>query len=166
MKSCLLLMSFLLISSFGFSQDLKSEQILEFNLSLNAPVMVGQRAIYSWNGGQVLGLIKGKVLPIGAEFGKEIDKNTYQVDVRAVIETDDKETIYMTYSGYVHADSETFNLINTGHSAEIDPTKYYYRTNPIFETKSTKYYWLNHTVSVGVGSFTKTGVSYKIYAIK
>jgi hypothetical protein len=114
----------------------------------------------------VNGAIKGKMLPLGAEFGKEIDKNTYQIDVRAVIETDDKETIYVTYLGYIHADTETYNLINTGHGAEIDPSKYYFRTNPIFETKSTKYAWLNHTVSVGVGTCTKTGVAYKVYAIK
>jgi len=166
MKKVIFLASFIMISTVIFSQELKTEKIMDLSIPLNAPVMVGPRAIYSWNEGVVNGLIKGKLLPLGAEFGKEIEKNTYQVDVRAVIETEDKETIYMTYSGYVHADTETFNLINTGHGAEIDPSKYYFRSNPVFETKSTKYGWLNHTVSVGVGSFTKTGVSYKVYAIK
>jgi hypothetical protein len=36
----------------------------------------------------------------------------------------------------------------------------------VFETKSTKYSWLNHAVSVGVGTFKKNGVMYKVYAVK
>ncbi len=166
MKKTILTISILFIGFMAYCQDLKTQEIMEFDVALNAPVTVGPRTLYSWNEGHVNGIIKGKMLPIGAEFGKEIDKNTYQIDVRAVIETDDKETIYMTYLGYVYADTETYNLINSGHGAEVDPSKYYFRSNPIFETKSKKYAWLNHTVSVGVGTCTKTGVSYKVYAIK
>jgi len=36
----------------------------------------------------------------------------------------------------------------------------------MFETTSSKYDWLNHTVAVGIGTLTKTGVDYKIYAVK
>jgi hypothetical protein len=166
MKIYLLIFSIILISTAANAQDLKTEKIMEIGIPLNPPVVVGSRAIYSWNEGQVTGMIHGKLLPLGAEFGKMLDNNTYQIDVRAVIETDDKESIYVTYSGYIFTDTETFNLINTGHGAEIDPSKYYFRSNPIFETKSTKYSWLNHTISVGVGTCTKNGVMYKVYAVK
>tara|TARA_B100000780_G_scaffold267759_1_gene225125 strand:+ start:399 stop:548 length:150 start_codon:yes stop_codon:yes gene_type:complete len=41
-----------------------------------------------------------------------------------------------------------------------------FRTNPVFQTSSKKYEWLNHTTAVGVGKIIKGGVAYKIYAIK
>jgi hypothetical protein len=44
--------------------------------------------------------------------------------------------------------------------------KYYFRTNPVFQTSSKKYSWLNHTIAVGVGKMIKGGVAYRIYAIK
>ena len=54
----------------------------------------------------------------------------------------------------------------SGNVKNLSPDKYYFRINPIFETTSPKYDWLNHTVAIGVGTRTETGVSYKIYAIK
>jgi hypothetical protein len=83
-----------------------------------------------------------------------------------VIQTKDSATIYITYSGYLYTDAETFNLIASGKGADVNPSKYYFRTNPVFETTAAKYDLLNHTVAVGTGTLTKTGVNYKIYAIK
>jgi hypothetical protein len=37
---------------------------------------------------------------------------------------------------------------------------------PVFETSSKKYYWLNYLLAVGIGSFSKEGVSYEVFAIK
>ena len=64
------------------------------------------------------------------------------------------------------AKKETFKLMASGNVKNLSPDKYYFRINPIFETTSPKYDWLNHTVAIGVGTRTETGVNYKIYAIK
>ncbi|MCW3089379.1 MAG: hypothetical protein JWP81_448, partial [Ferruginibacter sp.] len=69
-----------------------------------------------------------------------------------------------TYTGVIYADAETFKLMATG--KEVSPSKYYIRNTPVFETKSPKYDWLNHIVTVSVGTLTPTGVVYKVYAIK
>jgi len=47
----------------------------------------------------------------------------------------------------------------------VDPSEYYFRTTPVFETASEKYGWLNRIVAVGIGRMTPTGVGYKVYAI-
>ena len=48
---------------------------------------------------------------------------------------------------------------------DIDPSEYYFRTTPVFETGSEKYGWLNRIVAVGVGRRTETGVAYTVYEI-
>jgi len=163
----ILTLTFCIVLAKGsYAQELKTEYIMEMNLSLNPPVVVGSRVLYSWSEGTIIGEINGKILPVGAEFGTVMNATTYKLDVRAVIQTNDSAIIYITYSGYIFTDAETFKLLASGKGAEVNPSKYYYRSNPMFETTSPKYEWLNHIVAIGVGSFTKTGVSYKIYAIK
>lgn len=48
----------------------------------------------------------------------------------------------------------------------VDPSEYYFRTTPFFETAADKYAWPNKLVTVGVGRRTRTGVVYRVYAIK
>ena len=47
----------------------------------------------------------------------------------------------------------------------VDPSEYYFRTTPVFETASEKYGWLNRLLAVGVGQFLPPGVAYKVDAI-
>ena len=147
-------------------QDLKTEKIGEVNILVDLPTSAGSKIIYPIKGGTITGKINGKVLPIGADFGTLISPTTFKLDVREVIQTVDSATIYVTYSGYIYADAETFKLIVSGRAKEVSSDKYYFRVNPIFETTSPKYDWLNHTVAIGIGTVTDTGVSYKFYALK
>jgi len=80
-----------------------------------------------------------------------LDSTISKLDVRAVLETDEGDLIYTYYEGFIHMN---------------DDGSYYFRTNPIFQTSSKKYAWLNHTIAVGVGKFIEGGVAYKIYIIK
>jgi hypothetical protein len=34
---------------------------------------------------------------------------------------------------------------------EVDPATYYFRMNPMFETSSAKYDWMNRIIAIGVG---------------
>ena len=152
----------------SYAQDLKTEKIMELNYVLDPAVLAGSKIIYANKSGTATGKINGNILSIGGDFGTLLTPTTFKLDVRAVIQTYDSATIYVTYTGFIYTDAETFQLMASGGTKlkELSPDKYYFRINPIFETTSPKYDWLNHTVTIGVGKRTETGVSYKIYAIK
>jgi Protein of unknown function (DUF3237) len=111
--------------------------------------------------------INGKILEPGADWGLVLDSTTFKVDVRTTIETDDGVLIYLTYSGYNHANAKNFAVISAGKGSELSTSDYYFRTSVSFETSSPKYAWLNHTVAVGIGRFPAPGkVDYRIYRIE
>lgn len=148
-------------------ETLEAEEIFTITATLNPPYLDGQRIIATINSGVVKGKINGKVLPVGGEFGTFVTLETYKVDVRAAIQSDDNAVIYITYRGYMHADVDTLKMLFSPEGKQVDPSKYYWRTNPVFETSAPQYDWLNYTVGVGFGSYTDQGeVLYKIYAIK
>ena len=146
---------------------LAAEEIFEITATLNPPVIAGPRILAMINGGTAKGKINGKVLPIGGEFGTFVSPDTFKIDVRAAIQTDDSAVIYITYQGYMHADPATLKLLFSPQGGTVDQSKYYWRTNPMFETVAPQYAWLNHTVGIGLGSYTPQGqVVYKIFGIQ
>ena len=149
------------------AQEIIAEPIFVMTADLiRPPVLAGTKVVYVVTGGTLTGKITGKVLPIGGDFATFINSTTLKLDVRLVLQTEDSATIYCTYTGFLNTDEETYKLIKAGKGYQVDPSKYYFRTNPIFETNSPKYDWLNHTITVGFGIITPKIVSYKIYAIK
>ena len=149
------------------AQQIKSEALIELTADLLRPaVLAGTKVIYPVTGGSFTGKIVGKVLPIGGDFATFTNATTLKLDVRLVLQTEDSANIYCTYTGYLTTDAETFKIIKSGKGFQVDPSKYYFRTNPIFETNSTKYEWLNHLITVGYGTITAEGVKYKIYSIQ
>jgi hypothetical protein len=155
------------------AQDLKSELLYELEAELNppqavGPVLTGTRIIFPAKSGFIKGeKLNGKILPGGGDWGLVVDSTTFKLDVRVTIETDDGALIYITYGGYVHTDAKKFAKILEGKWNELTPSDYYFRTNPVFETSSPKYAWLNHTVAVGVGRFLASNkVAYRVFAIK
>ena len=47
----------------------------------------------------------------------------------------------------------------------VDPSEYYLRIAPFFETAAPKYAWINNIVSIGVGERTPMGASYHVFEI-
>jgi Protein of unknown function (DUF3237) len=47
----------------------------------------------------------------------------------------------------------------------IDPTSYYFRINPLFETAAAKYDWINHVVGVGIGRRRADGPIYSVFEV-
>ncbi len=168
----LFIVSALLFQLSASAQDLKSEYLFDLVGDLAQPEMVGNvgnrmRVIYPVTGGTVKGpKINGKITSTSGDWGMVMDSTTFKLDVRLTILTDDGAYIYMTYGGYIHADPKTFAalLAGTGDPSKLD---FYFRTNPVFETGSPKYAWLNHTIAVGVGRLPSAStVAYKVYGIK
>ena len=95
--------------SYSYGQDLKTEKIVELNYVLDPAVLAGTKIIYANKSGTATGKINGKILSIGGDFGTLLTPTTFKLDVRAVIQTEDSATIYITYTGFIYTDEETFN---------------------------------------------------------
>jgi len=104
------------------------------------------------------------VLPGGGDWALQRADGVTMLDVRATLRTEDNHLIYMTYRGIYIVAPEVRQRVRQG--ATVDPSEYYIRTTPYFETGSELYGWLNRTVAVGVGRPTPTGVAYEVYALR
>ena len=149
--------------------ELKSEFIGELVADLDDPQEIGAtphgiRMIYPVLGGSVKGeKVNGEVLPFGADWILIRSDGVGELDVRATVRTDDGALIYGYYKGILKIDPEIMARVQSGE--DIDPTTYYFRTAPNFETSSEKYSWLNQIVCVGVGKIEQNRVRYKMYQI-
>ena len=149
--------------------ELKSELIFEYEGEVEfpevfAPSHVGMRMFYFLKGGTVKGpKLKGILLQGGGDWPVMRSDGAGEIDARLVIKTDDNELIYVYYRGITVMPPEVGMRIQTGE--KVDPSEYYMRTTPIFETGSEKYAWLNKIICVGVGTFEMGRVSYKVYKI-
>jgi len=47
----------------------------------------------------------------------------------------------------------------------VDPTSYYFRINPMFETAAQAYDWLNRIVAVGIGHRQADGPVYSVFEV-
>jgi len=77
------------------------------------------------------------------------------LNVRLVLKTKDEALIGMTYSAIRHGPPDVVARIEKGEV--VDPTSYYFRLNPLFETANANYDWLNRVVAVGSGHRRRTG---------
>jgi len=107
--------------------------------------------------------MKGVVLPGGGDWYTIRADGAIVLDVRAACRTDDGHIIYTYYRGVGVVPPEVMERVLKGET--VDPSEYYFRTTPVFETASEKYGWLNRIVAVGIGRFIPAGVAYKVYAI-
>ena len=83
--------------------------------------------------------------------------------MRATLQTDDRHLIYMTYRGVRHGPPAAIERLNRGEP--VDPSEYYFRTAPFFETGSPTYGWLNRIVAVATGERLPTGPVYTVYQV-
>jgi hypothetical protein len=69
----------------------------------------------------------------------------------------------MSYKGFRHGPAAVLDRLNRGET--VDPSEYYFRTAPFFETASAKYAWLNGIVAVATGHRTASGPTYQVYEV-
>ncbi len=152
------------------------EHIFDMKGALGEPQEIGQgpeglRNILPVIEGQVSGpKLNGKIMPgTGADWARVRPDGSFALDVRIVIEAENGDLIYMTYGGRIAADSEEGQALALDF-AKADPVegadKYYFRINPLFETASEKFAWMNKIVAVGSGMTGAGGVTYRVYAVK
>ncbi|MHB2167461.1 DUF3237 domain-containing protein [Alsobacter sp. R-9] len=106
--------------------------------------------------------LRGTVLPVGADWlmmGKEFNR----IDVRISLRTDDGADILMTYQGVHNVGKDVRARLAAGE--EVDPSSYYFRTAPLYETADPRYAWLTGILSVGYGVRQRDGVLYRVYEV-
>lgn len=152
--------------------ELKHEYLCDVHANLRESTVVGatplgQRIIADVTGGRIEGRVTGELLPSGADWLIIGSDGSGRIDVRAAARLDDGAVVYMTYNGRLNIPPDiALRVMNRADAESVDPSAYYFRTAPTFETASKKYAWLNQIQAIGVGRITKAGVSYKVYEIK
>lgn len=89
--------------------------------------------------------------------------NIGRVDVRATIETEDGELVYMTNTGRIVLSDETIGRLGSGEHLARD--ELYARSSPLFETGSDRYAWLNGIVTVAINEIALDHVDYRVFEV-
>src|SRR5881409_2018822 len=104
--------------------------------------------------------LRGKVLPGGGDWTLLRSDGVLELELRITLETDDGALIHMTSFGLRHGPPEVMAALARGE--HVDPSTYYFRTTPRFETGHPKYAFLNRLLAVSSGDRRAEGPIYTI----
>jgi hypothetical protein len=107
--------------------------------------------------------LSGEVLDGGSDWQTVRADGATTLDVRLVLKTTDEALIGVRYQGVRHGPPDVVERIEKGET--VDPTSYYFRINPLFETANAKYDWINRIVAVGIGHRRVDGPIYSIFEV-
>ena len=137
---------------------------LEIQVSSLGDTPYGGRRIFHFNGGSFEGpKLKGRVLPGGGGSSLIRRDKVLEVDVRLILETNDKHQIYMAWKGLRHGPKEVMERLYRGEI--VEPGAYYFRTTPYFETSSEKYAWMNRICSIASGSLGTNARTLNVFQV-
>jgi hypothetical protein len=124
----------------------------------------GVRGIALITGGTFEGpRLRGKVLPGGGDWTLLRSDGVLELDLRITLEADDGALIYMTSFGVRHGPPEALAALARGEP--VDPSTYYFRTAPRFETSAPQYAFLNRLIAIASGDRRPSGPTYTIEEI-
>lgn len=125
---------------------------------------LGRRILFGSAGGTFYGpRLCGEVLPGGGDWALFRPDGAMTLDVRLTLRTHDEALVHMTYSGrWIIPPELRGDLADPARRYDIDPSRYYFRTNPLLETGAEHYGWLNDIVCVGSGYLIPGGIAYKV----
>ncbi|MFT4874608.1 DUF3237 domain-containing protein [Congregibacter sp.] len=126
------------------------------------PTPEGLRVNFYITGGEVNGpRLKGKFLPVGADWLIIRSDGVGVMDIRATIETRDGALIYVAYNGFIDAGEDGYTKFIEGNL----PARMPIRGAPRFSTAHPDYLWLNRIQCVNVGEvdLNSSVVGYDLY---
>lgn len=121
-------------------------------------------------GGQFKGpKLAGEILPGGGNWslsGEARGGRTFGAfDARTVWRTSDGALIYVSYSGRSVVPDDVAEEFRDTKAPPVDPSRYYIRIAPVFETSDARYEWLNGVLAVGCGQRMDWGIRHWMFQI-
>src|SRR5690606_8058432 len=124
----------------------------------------GRRRIIPIVGGTVSGeRINGRILDLGADWQTIFADGAGELDTRYSMETDDGALIDIRNFGYRTGPQDVLAALARGEP--VDPSRYYMRTHPRFETGDRRYAWLNTLICVGTGAREASRVRISMFEV-
>jgi hypothetical protein len=144
---------------------LRSRVLFTMRVFVHQRHELGTHSILPVAGGDFEGdRLRGTILPTGgADWLLARPDGSFQQDVRMTLQTDDGALIGMRYTGVRHGAPDVSTRLSRGDL--VDPSEYYLRTVPFFETGAAPYAWINNIVSVGVGERLPNGAVYTVHEV-
>jgi hypothetical protein len=148
---------------------LATKPLFIFQIEVKPPSIIGATPGHDRRVGEIAGgrfegeKLRGKILSGGSDWQSLRADGATTLNVRLVMQTDDGALIAMTYLGVRHGPKEVLDRIARGES--VNPSEYYMRATPYYETSSEKYGWLNRVVSVAYGHRVAGGAIYQVFEI-
>ena len=124
----------------------------------------GRRRIIEITGGRFSGeRLSGKVLPGGADWQVIRADGVAYLDTRYTLQTNDGALVYVRNVGYRHGPAEVLKRVAAGEP--VDPSEYYMRTTPWYETGDPRYAWLNRIICVATGARRASAVELEVFEV-
>lgn len=151
-------------------KEMEYEEVFSIEVVVDKPILVGQddivgrRQLIPITSGVVSGReFKGKVLPGGVDSQIIRPDGKCELSARYAIQLDDGATIYIENNGIRTVPNEYVNDVKSGKF--VDPSVYYFRTVPTFETYSEKYKWMMECIFICCATRLPENVLIKFYKI-
>ena len=148
---------------------MKLDYLCEYTATFVTPVSMGngplgERIIADLTGGHFEGPnMTGKVGASGADWALVGPDGNLRLDVRAVFETEDGASIYVTYRARMEATEAIQEALEGGGATNFGDN--YFISQLQFETGDERYQWLNNLMAVGEGKLKPNEVTYRVYAV-
>lgn len=124
----------------------------------------GTRRIIPLLGGTFIGTVmRGVILPGGADSQLIKKDGVADIDARYSLQTDDGALIYISNKGIRVASEDVLTKLSNGE--QVNPDTYYFRTIPVFETAKGKYDWLMRSLFIAKGIRNPDNVVIQVWRI-
>jgi hypothetical protein len=108
--------------------------------------------------------LRGTILPGGSTDWQLLRSDgVLEMDLRVTLLTEDGALISMSSFGLRHGPPDVIAAIGRGET--VDPSTYYFRTMPRFETAHPAYLFLNRLIAVAIGDRRPEGPIYTIHEV-
>jgi hypothetical protein len=114
-------------------------------------------------GGRVSGRLQAEVVPGGADWQTIRPSGVTDLWARYALGTPDGAGVVVTNTGVRRATAEVSARLAAGE--RVDPSEYYFRSSPAFDTGAPAHRWLTETLFVGVGERWPDRVLLKVFEV-
>jgi hypothetical protein len=153
--------------------DITTAHLFDIVIDLNPRLNIGdgplgRRILFGAAGGSFEGpRLRGEVLAGGGDWALFRPDGAMSLDVRLTLRTHDGALVHMSYGGrWITPPELRAEMADPARRHQVDPARYYFRTNPLFETGAPPYTWLNDIVCVGTGYLVEGGIAYKVAQVQ